>query len=313
MSRVIILLSDKRSGSTMFQDEFCRHPDVQTVPYTPHTYLETHWWLMAAVLLDRPHSLFVSNSVYSGYGSARNARAYMLDLLEKCAPDFRVPEDNRALVFDGWDALCRAYARPAFFEKSPQHLAQWASLSLMLEWMEGTDFDVKIIGLVRNPHGALYSASKLFGTDPQSRQFAWMKGGLNLLALEKILGPDVLMRVRYEDIVENPKDTFAQILRFCGLVQDPSVGMGTEGGSLEKWMIDPAYCVRLDPSVTQVARSLGYGSESLSNDKVLSAVGEEATAGETRRKGIRLWLNRRRDRFVQPMLLRLRAALRGWG
>jgi len=35
---VVILLSDKRSGSTMFQEELCKHPDVRHVDYTPHTY-----------------------------------------------------------------------------------------------------------------------------------------------------------------------------------------------------------------------------------------------------------------------------------
>jgi hypothetical protein len=60
MPTVIILLSDKRSGSTMFQNEICKHPDIQTVIYSPHTYLETHHWLKGAVLLGK--------SDYSGYG-----------------------------------------------------------------------------------------------------------------------------------------------------------------------------------------------------------------------------------------------------
>ena len=179
MPSIVLLLSDKRSGSTMFQDEICRHPDVQTVPYSPHSNLETHWWLTAAVLLRRPDRLFSSGRAYGGYGSRANARAYMIDLLARCVPDFQPPADDRTLVFEGWEALCQAYARPVFFEKSPQFLAHWAALSLILEWMQTTRFRREDRGHGPQParhdvfrrravrHGPGQAAIRLAGNLPQ--------------------------------------------------------------------------------------------------------------------------------------------------
>ncbi|WP_171060568.1 sulfotransferase [Poseidonocella sp. HB161398] len=292
----------------MFQDELCRHGSVQTVPYSPHTYLETHWWLMAAVLLERPGALFAGGKPYEGYGSRRNTRAYMIDLLEHCAPGYVPPEENEALVFGGWEAICEALARPVFFEKSPQLLAHWAALSLLLEWMERTRFEVKIIGLVRNPHGVMYSASKLFGTDPASRQFAWANGCRNLLALEAMLPAGSYLRLRYEDLLPDPVESFAGVARFLGLAPDPAAGSGTRGGSTEKWVRDSEYRLGLDASVRQIAMQFGYGAAELDLPRSASA-GRAAPAPDLRRR-LRIWLNRRRDRFLQPMMLRARAAFR---
>ena len=64
MSRtVVILLSDKRSGSTMLQDELCKHSDIQHVAYSPPTYFETHHWLKAAVLLGMPAKTYYGHRV----------------------------------------------------------------------------------------------------------------------------------------------------------------------------------------------------------------------------------------------------------
>jgi hypothetical protein len=303
MSIVTILLSDKRSGSTMFQDEMLRHPAVSTVPYSPHTYLETHWWLMGAVLLERPGSLFVWGERYRGYGSSKNARAYMLDLLEKCVPEWKIPEDDRALVFGGWEALCRRFARPVFFEKSPQVLAQWAALSLLLEWMDCTEFEVRVIGLVRNPHGVMHSARELFGTDPDRRQFAWLVGCRNMLALEQMLPPDSFIRVRYEDLVADPVEGFRKIAHFVGIPADPACGSGVRSTSTFKWREDPQHSLALDPAVAQMAIHLGYPPEELANSHAGVAVqGKRATS--------KTWRSRLRHQTLKPLILRARSAMR---
>ena len=98
---VVILLSDKRSGSTMIQRELCKHPDIQTVAYSPHTYFETHHWLKGAVLLGRAPETFAGHKVYAGYGSRANARTYLIDCVKTNVPEFQVPEDDRRLVFAG--------------------------------------------------------------------------------------------------------------------------------------------------------------------------------------------------------------------
>ena len=100
MKTVVILLSDKRSGSTMFQDALCAHPKVQTVEYSPHTYLETHHWLKAAVLLSVHHSLFSNGITYKNYGSRKNARIYLENELKGNLPDYEIPKDDKQLVFE---------------------------------------------------------------------------------------------------------------------------------------------------------------------------------------------------------------------
>ena len=158
---VVILLSDKRSGSTIFQSELCKHKDIQTVEHSPHTYLETHHWLKGAVMMEMHPKTFSCNKVYAGYGSKEGAKLYMIDCIKENVPNFIIPKNNRELIFRGWDALCTKFAQPVFFEKSPQFLAHWGSLSLLLDWIETTDYQVKIIGLTRNPMSVMYSATCL--------------------------------------------------------------------------------------------------------------------------------------------------------
>jgi len=311
MSRtVVILLSDKRSGSTMLQDELCKHPDIQHVDYSPHTYFETHHWLKAAVLLGMPAQTYYGHRVYAGYGSKKNARTYLIDCVRRNVPDFRVPECDRELVFQGWEALCGTFATPVFFEKSPQHIAQWAALSLMLEWIQNTDFRVRVIGLVRNPHGVLASASKLFLSDGQQRQFGWADMHRNLLAFRQMLPEDAFHLVRYEDVLADPGQTFQQILRFLGVCDDSQVGQGVRQSSLEKWRQDPQYCVQLHATVRQIAAHFGYTEADLDNLEKTPPSRRQRLALAYRR-----FASRQRSRLVngivKPLILRTKAGSLG--
>lgn len=262
---VVILLSDKRSGSTMFQDELCKHPLIQTVAYSPHTYLETHHWLKGAVMLGMPPETFAGGKTYQGYGSRSNARTYMIDCIRGNVPGFQIPADDRALIFDGWEALCDRFAQPVFFEKSPQILAHWSALSLMLEWIKQTRHTVKIIGLTRNPLSVQYSAFQLFHTDPEKRQFGWLAIQKNLRAFQNLLSPENYLHVKYEDIIQNPQPTFANICGFIGVDPSPEVGKGVHAESLTKWKDDPDFTLQLDRTVKQIAFAFGYSEAELDN------------------------------------------------
>lgn len=300
MPTVVILLSDKRSGSTMLQEAMCRHPDVRHVAYSPHTYFETHHWLKSAVLLDKPASLFANGQVYDGYGSRKNARLYIEDTLKGNLPDYAPPEDDRALCFEGWEALCDACAAPVFFEKSPQILAQWAALSLLLEWAGTTRHEVKFIGLVRNPLAVQYSAHKLFTTDPQARQFGWVSAQRNLLAFQALVGAQAMQTFRYEDIISDPETSISRMCAHIGIQPHPDMTSEISAGSLTKWRDDPAFSLQLDPSVRQMAEALGYAADELDNPTV-----DEGRA-QSDQSGLRLRLNRVRDRVIRPAYLGLR-------
>lgn len=305
MQTVVILLSDKRSGSTMFEDELCKHPDIQHVEYTPHTYSETHHWLKGAVVLGMAPETFAGGRVYQGYGSISSARSYLIDCVQKNVPKFEIPDDDRELVFRGWDALCERFAKPVFFEKSPQYLAQWASLSLMLEWIKSTHYNVKVIGLTRNPLSVQYSAYELFHSEPGRRQFGWLKIQKNLLAFQALLPDGMFMHVKYEDVIAQPKTTFADVCHFIGVPEDNAVGLGVHSQSVNKWKDDPDFTMRLDETIKQMARHFGYTDEELENPlkpepsrwhKIIRRVNGN----------LLLMRARLRDRLVKPLYLRLR-------
>lgn len=301
MATVVILLSDKRSGSTILQDELCRHANVQHVKTSPHTYSETHHWLEAAVILDRPAALYSGGVTYKGYGGQANARAYMKDLLEANIPGYQAPEDDNELVFGGWDALCQHFGQEVFFEKSPQVLAHWAALDLLLQWVETTDHVVRIIGLVRNPLAVQYSAKALFTTDPNARQYGWLEIQRNLLAVQSALDDDQFCLVRYEDMIARPEDIFAELCDFIGIARDPAIGSEVNSGSLDKWRLDPEYDFQLDPAVARFARFFGYEGTELQNPTPAG----QRSAKVSMRDRVRTMLNGIRHRTIKPIILRL--------
>jgi len=260
-----MLLSDKRSGSTILQEEICKHPLIQHVDYTPHTYFETHHWLKAARVLNVPKEEYLYQKKYRGYGSRRSAKLYMIDCIRGNVPQFTIPADDEELVFEGWNALCSRFAQPVFFEKSPQYLAQWSTLSLILRWIESTDYEVRFIGLVRNPMSVLYSARERFFTSPYSRQFVWAQTYRNLLAMKEIVGNHRFHLVRYEDLIEEPSRSFREICRFLGLDYCKEMGRSVHTRSAKKWRDDPEFTIRLHPHVVGVGRYFGYTDEDVFN------------------------------------------------
>jgi len=300
---VVILLSDKRSGSTMFQEALCGHPAVKHVAYTPHTYFETHHWLKAACILGMPKQLFYGNKMYDGYGSRLGARQYMIDCIRGNVPEFVVPTDDEALVFEGWESLCQAFATPVFFEKSPQYPHQWAALDLILKWMKRTEFDVRFIGLVRNPMAVMYSAYELFSTDPFERQFGWAHCYRNILAMQAMVGKDHFHIVRYEDLIVRPKEVFGGICDYIGIEQCDTMGDNLHKRSVNKWIDDPAFTLQLHESVVRIAEYFGYEETDLYNPPKPGLRAHDKIF--RRMKGIlKLSTARLYNKLVNPILLR---------
>ena len=262
---VAILLSDKRSGSTMFQEELCRHPDVQHVSYTPHSNFETHHWLKAACILKMPKHLFYGNRRYEGYGSRFGAKRYMIDCIQGNVSDFKIPGKDEDLIFEGWESLCEKFARPVFFEKSPQQPHHWAALDLLLKWAEHTDYNVKFIGLVRNPMAAMYSAQERFFTDPWERQFGWAHCYHNIVAMQGIVGKERLPIIRYENLINEPGKIFKEIFEYLELEFFDKAGQTVHPDSVNKWHNDKTFTLQLHESVVRVAGHFGYTREDLYN------------------------------------------------
>ena len=81
-NKVIILLSDKRSGSTFFQEMLKGRNEISSVKFTPHSNGETHFWTMAATILDddKMNKQTIFNK-YNGYGNVSVTRTLLNRLL----------------------------------------------------------------------------------------------------------------------------------------------------------------------------------------------------------------------------------------
>lgn len=298
---VVILLSDKRSGSTQFERELCRHSKIQHVEYCTHSYNETHHWLKSAVVLDMPSRHFARGRTFRNYGGKRGARALLVDQLLGNLPDVDLPKEDRQLVFQGWEALCRRFAQPVFFEKSPQHLAHWSALSLMLEWARETDLDVRFIGLVRNPAAVLCSAWELFGSAPEARMEGWVEIHRNLLAFQSMIRNDQYLQITYEQMVATPHETFDAVLNFIGLDRDESIGSNVHAQSIDKWRRNSGFNYQPSTALLQMAECFGYSIEEItppSNHRLSS---------KSRLHKLRL-RKLLRNRFLNPALAQFKRA-----
>ncbi|MCP3955993.1 MAG: sulfotransferase [Desulfobacterales bacterium] len=267
MTTVVLLLSDKRSGSTFLEKELTTHAQIQHVAYTPHTYNETYYWVKAAQLLAMPKTMFSGGHYPHSYSSTAQARKSLLAGIKGNVGNFQPSDDDREMVFQGWEALCEKFANPVFIEKSPYHVHHWAALELMLQWAETTRHRVKVIALVRNPLSVMYSAFKLFHTPVDTRQFSWCKAYQNLLLMEKLMDTSQFYWVRYEDLVTDPTSEFEHLCRFIGVDHDPNLGGAAHTRSRNIWYDDSFFTLQLDPAVTRFAQYFAYASEELVNPK----------------------------------------------
>jgi hypothetical protein len=286
----------------MFQGELCRHPQIQHVRYSPHTYFETHHWLKSACMLELPPERFSGGKRYGGYGPRAATRRYLIDCVRGNVPQFEVPAGDEDLVFGGWEALCDRYASPVFFEKSPQVVHHKAALGLLRQWIDQTAFRVKIIGMVRNPLAVMASAEKAFATPPQERQVGWLEGCQNLLEFGDELGPDRFRLYRYEEIIEDPIAGFRSICEFVGVDLSSGIGSSVHTASLRKWEGDPGFILTLEPTARKLARDLGYSEEDLHNP---NAGGVGAVPVHRNRQAGRVKLLKARvfQRFLKPLAL----------
>jgi len=287
----------------MFENELCKHPAINHVNYTPHSYFETHHWLKAACILNMPKQLFNGNRRYSGYGSRQGAMQYMIDCIQGNVPDFAIPDDNKTLVFEGWNALCRKFAKPVFFEKSPQYPHHWAALDLLLNWAETTEFNVRFIGLVRNPMSVMYSAQKLFHTSPSERQFSWASCYRNILAMKAMVSKEGFYLVRYEDLITHPKQIFGQICDYLELDFCDTIGSTVHTQSVNKWRDDLKFTLQLHESVVHIAEHFGYEKQDLYNPPKPGMIASERIRRNMSGK-LKLAKARVFDRVIKPIILR---------
>jgi len=288
---VVMLLSDKRSGSTLVQTELCRHRDVRHVDFSTHSLSETHYWVKAALVLGLPEDRFSGGAYPTSYGSRQSAFKSLESNLSGNLPGFEPGGQPTEWVIEGWEALCRKYAQPVFFEKSPQHIHHPAALDLIRHWAGQTGFTTRFIGLVRNPMAVMHSAERQFASDPAKRQFGWLEGCRNLAQFAAELDANQYFLLRYEELLEQPHATFGELCRFIGIEPIPSMGDSVRSDNRDAWRTDRGYMLELAPDVIQFARELGYPEQDLER-----APGSEVNRFRRRARALGNALRRTRGR-----------------
>jgi hypothetical protein len=138
-------------------------------------------------------------------------------------------------------------------------------LELLLNWIRQTGFEVRVIGLIRNPMAVIHSAGRRFNTDPARRQYAWVQTTQHIIRLGAALEPGQFHFLRYEDMVAEPAIIFESICRFIGVPPLRSMGSTVTDEALHKWRQDPDFTFELDEDVTRFAVNLGYVETDLVN------------------------------------------------
>jgi sulfotransferase family protein len=97
-------------------------------------------------------------------------------------------------------------------EKTPEHLRWWRPLT-------DAASDLKLVAVVRDPRAVVASTLDVpFGMDhPLAIAAQWREDVRDLDQASRVLGPERMMTVRYEDMVLDPPATKARVARFLGV------------------------------------------------------------------------------------------------
>ncbi len=257
----IILLSEKSSGSSACQNLLAKFANIRHVEKTRHFENETLYWLKAASVLGMPQIKMVDSEVPI---PADKAREDLITLLKENLDSYTPPDDDKALITQGWRSLCKHYS-PIFFEKSPHHLCQWSALELIVENIkEIEDVDFLLVGLVRNPMDTIYSQFKRWKSPPEKVEQQWLTAYRNLLKLQEIEGIPLVV-IRYEDIVSSLKH-LEPVLDFCGVKASVDDEKYLHRKSLSKWKTDKIFGFALSEETIQLAEKFGYEKKDLVNE-----------------------------------------------
>lgn len=202
-----LVVGTPRSGTTLLQRLASELPGVSVTP-------ETHFFSVFydAVLREAPMPLTRSDlaRVVSAYGELPLTQGLNID-----------PEAVVAAL-DGscrsaWDlfaaVVCQLSAEASVVgEKTPNHLRWWRPLT-------DASPSLRLVAIVRDPRAVAASSLDVpFGmSSPMLVAAQWLEDLRDLAMATRALGPTRLLRLRYEDVVENPARAKEQLATFLGV------------------------------------------------------------------------------------------------
>lgn len=256
--KCVILLSEKSSGSSPFQNLLSQTPAVKRIAKTSHYENETLYWTKAASILQMPQLEAIDSEVPI---ERFDAKIQLIRLLKENLDNYHPPVDERELIFDGWQKLCEKF-QPVFLEKSPHHLYQWSAIELILECMDrlkGVQF--LVVGLIRNPMDTIYSQFRRWRTRPESLQNQWIIAYQNLRRLKKML-KEKLVIVQYEDVAQSV-NVLRPVFDFCNIKETTQNFFHKK--SIGRWKNDRLFGFSLSSDAIALAEYYGYQRKDLVN------------------------------------------------
>ena len=258
--RCIFILSMKSCGSSVLQKHISRIAGAKLMAKTQHFENETLYWVKAAAVLGIPQVPMENSRVPI---SMPRAERLLRRMVSNNAPDYSGELETEADMFSAWSSLVRA-GGGNFVEKSPHHLYQPKVVELMERYADQErSFDVRFIGLVRNPTDMLYSSWRRFGVLPEREERHWIRS-YKLLRSFHERRPELVSIVRYEDLVEGKVD----LSKMLGVerIKGSNAGKGVfHSASIRKWLSDSRFGYTPSAEALELAKAYGYTEEEVVN------------------------------------------------
>ena len=207
-----LIVGTARSGTTLLQRLCCELPDV----WVPS---ETHFWPLAAEANERfDFPLHARNRIEMVSWMIDELRTHLTPVQASAVVDAIGRRDQRAGLWVVFESLVAAMSPPVTMlgEKTPGHVAHWELLTSAIH-------NLKIIGLVRDPHAVLRSQRKVGWGEHDAWAIAerWVAHQRSLEDAARLLGPQRALVIRYEDLVTAPEEHQRSIAEFLGVPAEP--------------------------------------------------------------------------------------------
>jgi hypothetical protein len=208
-----LVVGTARSGTTLVQRLCCELPDV----WVP---AETHFWSIA----DQARYRF--DFPLRGQDRDRMAEWALRELAARALPvrasDVvkQISRRERRVglwtVFECLVAEMSPADRSVLGEKTPNHLFWW-------EHFARARSDLKLLALVRDPRAVLRSQRRVLWGERNAHALAerWLAHQRAIVDAHRLLGPERMLVLRYEDLVDDAVSEHERIAEFLGVPYRP--------------------------------------------------------------------------------------------
>lgn len=200
--KTIILLSNKRSGSTFMQNIFRNNQDVKLFHQNQkEKVVECQYWSLSAELLKKKISYkYFIDKIYKE--TKININSFSNENLS-----------NENDIFNLWEKIL-SYHDSNIFDKSPQYLSSIDCLRLINNYSNYSK-RVKLLFLIRDPRDIISSQYKLWKGNIKTREFNLINKLDNYHYLKK-LNKDIYT-IKYENFENDLINEIIKIFTFCNI------------------------------------------------------------------------------------------------